>query len=241
MVGNPFHTSGPVLAIFAPPFVRGRDLTSSHFFRFYVAFFLYYLGLPVALPLHLFGVYHIRNYALDVAAFSFGWFASRRYLHFILRAESPSSTWLAEYNYTGMKYPTSRPTVASRSSVVVEGSHISKYDSLLHCMFDLLIRLTPAPAPLVGTDDRAAGQWLRRNYLGRSTNPSPPGSNPYERLELGTDTLANYKPIPPDYMPFVPLALGFFFWWAVLDFRGFSRLVRRYLGLDVNKLLRFRL
>lgn len=240
MAANPFGTAGDAMAIIAPPFLSGERLTTTHYVRFYIAFFLYYLGLPVALVLHLFGTYHIRNYALDVAAFAFGWFATRRYLHFILKAESPGPLWLRNNNYIGMLYPEIRPFAGQKSSdtVTIRGKtyHIAKYQSLLHCMFDLLIRLTPAPAPLVGTDDRAAGAYLRERYEGTPNRPNPPGQTAYQQLELGTTTLSNYKPIPPDFMPLLPLALGFLFWWALLDYRGFSRFVRRYLGVDPSRL-----
>lgn len=244
MAANPFNHAGSASAILAPPWLSGERLRADHYLRFFLAFFLYYLGLPVALLLHFLGVYHVRNYALDVSAFAFGWFASRKYLHFVLRAESPGPTWLRNNNYVGMLYPSVRSFLGSKSSdtVTISGKvyHLARYDSLLHCMVDFMIRMTPAPAPLLGNDDKAAGAWFRQHYEGKSQPPTPPGATIYERLETGAVTLSQVRPIPPDFMPFVPLAIGFLLWWAVLDFRGFSRLVRRYIGFDISRLLRFR-
>ena len=229
-----FPTSGNFSAIFAPPIIRGERLIGSHYIRFYLAFFLYYLGLPIALLAHFFGLYHVRNYAADVAFIAWGVLGSRRYVHFILRAESPAAPWLAINNYTGMHLPSQRPYVGE--PYTLSGRRVLKYDSLFHCMFDLAIRLHPYPAALASNNDRQAGAWLRQYFAGDS-NPSQSPRHPYDSLEQGTITYKSLKPMPEDFTPFAVLALGVFLWWALLDRKSFEKTTGIKLA-SVSKYLR---
>jgi len=226
MAGVSF-TSGPFLAVFAPPWASGERLTASHYFRFYVAWFLYWLGLPVAYLLHLFGLYHIRFYAADCAilAFSpsdlFGRF--RLAVHFILRCENPASEWLEVANYTGMRYPSGRPFLGER--VTIRGAAFAKYSSLLHCLIDLMIRLTPVPADLRSQDDKVLATWLTRNYQGYSGSlDNVPASQRscYTEVAAGRQFLSSFN-LPSFPVSVLAFGVGFLFWWAVLDRRGFER------------------
>jgi hypothetical protein len=232
--------SGPFLNIFAPPFISGERLQFSHYLRFYVAFFLYYLGLPFALLLHLFSLYHIRFYAADVAILVFSpsdlFSRFRLAVHFILRCENPDAAWLQASNYTGMRYPGQRPFIGEK--VTIQGGQFAKYQSLLHCMLDLMIRLTPVPVDLRSEDDRVLATWLVRNYQGYSGSlDNVPASQRscYTEVAAGRQTLASFN-LPSFPVSVLALSLGFFLWWALLDRRGFERATGVRLGRLRNTL-----
>jgi hypothetical protein len=233
--------SGSFLAIFAPPFLVGERLKLQHYVRFYLGFFAYYMGLPLALLLHLLGVYHVRFYALDVALLVTGIFSDkvRKAGHFILVCENPDSGFLSLNNYTGMFYPTSRPFFGSRGSV--GNSAVSQYQSLLHCMLDLAQRLSELRDQLNGAgDDRALVLVLARNYVRSNANYTPNCQRPSDCYDTAyCRGLDSFPPVGTDFSKstilfFACLGLGFFLFWYLLDPRSFERTtgirLSRYLG-----------
>ena len=227
-------TSGPFLAVFAPPFLSGSSLKAGHYIRFYVAFFLYYLGLPLALLLHLFGTYHIRFYALDVVFLSFMYFSDklRKAGHFILVCENPGNAWLEARNYIGMRAVARRPT-ASSGSVTISGGSFASYPSLLHCMFDLGLwfeHFESVRADISNAqDDKGISLPLFRIYEGRG-NATPNAQSPkscYEAVASGSKSFSDYPPLgsfgSATVLFFTCAGFGFLFWWWLLDPRGFER------------------
>lgn len=228
--------SGPFLNIFAPPWAVGERLQFSHYLRFYVAFFVYYMGLPFALLAHLLGLYHIRFYAADVAILVFSpsdlFTRFRVAVHFILRCENPDSAWLSAANYTGMRYPSRRPFLGEKT--MISGGQFAKYQSLLHCMIDLMLRLTPVPADLRSQDDSVLAAWLVRNFQGYSGSLQniPKGSEScYTAVATGQSSLRSFS-LPSFPASVLFLAFGFLFWWVLLDRRGFER----FTGLRLRSL-----
>lgn len=235
--------SGPFLAIFAPPWASGERLQFSHYARFFTGWFLYWLGLPVAFLLHLFGFYHIRYYAADVAILVFSpsdlFSRFRVAVHFILRCENPETAWLEVYNYTGMRYPGQRPFFGEK--VTISGGQFLKYQSLFHCLADLMVRLTPVPADLRSNDDKILATWLVRNYQGYSGSLENVPSNQkscYTEVAAGRQSLASFN-LPSFPVSVLALGVGFLSWWALLDRRGFEKATGLRLG-SVSKYLRFR-
>jgi len=175
----------------------------------------------------LFRVYEIRYYAADVAILVFSpsdlFSRFRVAVHFILRCENPAAAWLEANNFTGMRYPSQRPFAGER--VTIQGGTFAKYQSLLHCLFDLMIRLTPVAADLRSQDDKVLATWLVRNYQGYSGSlqnvPSAQRSC-YTEVATGARALSAYS-LPSFPASVLAWGLGFLIWWALLDRRGFER------------------
>jgi hypothetical protein len=233
--------NGSFLAIVAPPFLVGERLKLQHYVRFYLGFFLYYMGLPLALFLHLFGLYHIRFYAVDVALLVTGLFSDkvRKAAHFILICENPDTGFLSLNNYTGMFYPTTRPFFGSRGTV--GNSAVSRYQSLFHCMLDLAQRLSELQSQLnAAGDDRALVLVLARNYVRSNANYTPNCQRPNDCYDTAyCQGLGSFSPVGTDFSKstalfFVCLGFGFFLFWYLLDPRSFERVtgvrVSRYFG-----------
>jgi hypothetical protein len=233
--------SGSFFSIFAPPFVSGERLNLQHYIRFYLGFLVYYLGLPLALLLHLFGVYHIRFYAVDVAFLVTGLFSDkvRKAAHLVLICENPDSGFLSLNNYTGMFYPTGRPFFGSRGAV--GNSAVSRYLSLFHCMLDLAQRFTTLKGELnAAGDDKALALVLARNYVRSNANYNPNCQKPNDCYDTAyCRGLDSFPPVGTDFsksttLLFACLGLGFFLFWYLFDPRSFERTtgfrLSRYLG-----------
>ena len=245
--------SGPFFAIFAPPFVSGERLKLQHYLRFYLGFFVYYMGLPFALILHLFGVYHIRFYALDVALLVTGVFSDkvRKAMHFVLICENPADSFLSLNNYTGMFYPTSRPFFGSKGTL--GNSSVSSYQSLFHCMLDAAQRVTTLKDDLNNAgDDKALMLVLARNYPRQNANYTPNCQKPADCYDKAyCEGIEKFSPVGTDFanskkLFFFCLGLGFFLFWYLIDPRSFerttgiklSRYVGRVRGVSLRRLLR---
>lgn len=246
-------TEGSFFAIFAPPFVSGERLKLQHYLRFYIAFFLYYMGLPLALLLHLFGFYHIRFYTADVALLASGMFndKARKALHFILICENPSSSHLSLNNYVGMRYPSERPFFGSKG--MVENSAFAQYQSILHCMLDVVQRMMGFKDAINGAgDDKALALVLARNYARLSSNYNPNCQKPADCYDKAyCEGMDGFSPVGKDFgtsktLFFLCLGMGFFLFWYLIDPRSFerttgiklSRYVGRLRGVSLKRLLK---
>jgi len=246
-------TGGSFFAIFAPPFVSGERLKLQHYLRFYLGFFVYYMGLPLALFLHLLGVYHIRFYAADTALLVSGMFGEkfRKALHFILICENPSSSYLSLNNYTGMRYPSQRPFFGSKGAI--GNSDFAAYQSLFHCMLDAVQRLSGLKDAISAAgDDKALALVLARNWVRLNANYTPNCQRPadcYDRAHC--EGLAPFSPVGKQFgnstvLFFACLGFGFFLFWYLIDPRSFerttgvkpSRYLGRLRGISLKRLLR---
>jgi len=244
---------GSFFAIFAPPFVSGERLKLQHYLRFYLGFFVYYMGLPLALILHLFGVYHVRFYAADVALLVSGMFGDkfRKALHFILICENPSSSHLSLNNYTGMRYPSGRPFFGSKGTI--DNSAFASYQSLLHCMLDAVQRLSALKDGInAAGDDKALALVLARNWVRLNANYTPNCQRVNDCYDKAyCEGLDGFSPLGSQFansktLFFACLGVGFFLFWYVIDPRSFERTtgvkLSRYLGslrgVSLKRLLR---
>jgi len=245
--------SGPLFAIFAPPFVSGEKLKLQHYLRFYFGFLVYYMGLPPAFILHLFGVYHIRFYAADVALLVSGLFSDkvRKALHFILICENPADSFLSLNNYTGMFYPSERPFFGSKGTV--GNSSVASYQSLLHCMLDAAQRISYLKDALNNAgDDKALMLILCRNYPRLNSNYTPNCQKPADCYDKAyCEGLDGFTPVGKQFgnsktLLFLCLAVGFLLFWYLIDPRSFerttgiklSRYVGRVRGISLRRLLK---
>jgi hypothetical protein len=236
-----FKHSGSFFAIFPLPYVSGERLKLQHYLRFALGFVIYYMGLPLALLLHLFGIYHIRFYAADVAFLVTGLFSEkvRKAQHFILICEDPADSFLSLNNYTGMFYPSSRPFFGTKGAV--GNNSVAQYSSLFHCMLDAAQRMSYLKGDLESAgDNKALMLVLCRNYPRSNANYTPNCQKPndcYDRAYC--DGLEKFPPVGTDfsdstYLFFACLGVGFFLWWYLIDPRSFERTtglkISRYTG-----------